>query len=83
MFCADPCVAVIPILIAAAPPGWTGVLTVIVAYEIATIATMILLVLPARAGVALIRARWLESYEHAIAGPFFAAVGLLVGILGI
>ncbi len=44
---------------------------------------MILLVLPARAGVALIRARWLESYEHAIAGPFFAAVGLLVGILGI
>ena len=49
LFSADPCVAVIPILFAAAPLGVLRTLFVVCAYELATIVTMVVLVLPARA----------------------------------
>lgn len=83
LFSADPCVAVIPLLVAAAPLGTLGIVSIIAVYEVATIATMILLVLPARAGVTMFRAPWLTRYEHAAAGALIVVAGVVVGVLGI
>lgn len=79
----DPCIALIPILIAAAPLGWMSILAIIIAYEIACLGTMVALVLPARAGVNRIRLKWLERWEHTAAGAFIALVGIVVGVIGI
>lgn len=83
LFSADPCVAVIPLMFAAAPLGWSSTVAVIVAYEAATIATMVLLVLPARAAAATIRGAWADRYGDALAGGVVALVGLAVLSLGI
>ena len=83
LFSADPCVAVIPLMFAAAPLGWSSTLAVIVAYEAATIATMVLLVLPACAAAATIRGAWADRYGDALAGGVVALVGLAVLSLGI
>lgn len=83
LFSADPCVAVIPLMFAAAPLGWSSTLAVVVAYEAATIATMVLLVLPARAAAATIRGAWADRYGDALAGGVVALVGLAVLSLGI
>jgi hypothetical protein len=83
LFSADPCVAVIPILFAAAPLGWLRTSLVVCAYELATIATMIVLVVPARAAVNRIHGNWVAKYGHAAAGLVIAAVGVLVTVLGI
>jgi sulfite exporter TauE/SafE len=77
-FSADPCVAVIPLFLAAAPLGWTGMASVALVYEAATIGTMTLLVLPARAGARVLRLSWLDRYGDAAAGGLIAAVGVLV-----
>jgi nickel/cobalt exporter len=82
LFCADPCVAVIPLLLAAAPLGAGPTLGVVLLYEIATLATMCFLVLPARAGVGLLRGTWMDRYADAAAGAVIAAVGLIVMGLG-
>ncbi len=82
LFSADPCVAVIPILAAAAPLGAVKTAVIVVAYEIATIGTMVALVLPARAGAAALRLPWLDRYGDAAAGGLIVAVGLLVAALG-
>lgn len=82
LFCADPCVAVVPILFAAAPLGATRTIVLVVLYELATIATMIALVLPARAGAQLFRGAWFERYGDATAGGLIALTGLVVGALG-
>jgi hypothetical protein len=83
LFCADPCVAVIPLMFAALSAGWTAALAVVAAYEAATIATMVALVLPARAASAVVRAAWVDRYSDVMAGVVIAAVGLLVGMVGI
>jgi hypothetical protein len=83
LFSADPCVAVIPLILAAASLGAAKVVTLVVAYEAATLGAMIALVLPARAGVRLFRAGWLDHYGDAAAGALIAAVGLLVIGLGV
>jgi len=83
LFSADPCVAVIPILFAAAPLGWLRTTFVVCAYELATIATMIVLVVPARAVVNKLQANWITGYVDAAAGAVIAGVGVLVAILGI
>jgi hypothetical protein len=83
LFSADPCVAVIPLMFAAAPLGWHSILLVVAAYELATIATMVMLVLPARAAAAAIRPPWADRYGDAMAGGVVAAVGLVVVTLGI
>jgi hypothetical protein len=82
-FSADPCVAVIPLLLAAAPLGALRMTGIVVVYEIATIATMIALVLPARAGARVLRFSWLDRYGDAAAGGLIAAVGLIVMGLGV
>lgn len=83
LFSADPCVAVIPILFAAAPLGWLRTTFVVCAYELATIATMVVLVIPARAAANHIHGNWIIRYGDAAAGGVITAVGVLVAILGI
>jgi len=83
LFSADPCVAVIPLLFAAAPLGTVPTVGVVLLYEAATIATMIVLVLPARAGFERLRFPWLDHWGDAVAGAVIAATGLVVMALGI
>jgi nickel/cobalt exporter len=82
LFSADPCVAVIPILFAAAPLGALRAAAVVGAYELATIATMVALVLPAAAAAKHVTGHWVEHYGDATAGAVIASVGLLVAALG-
>ena len=82
LFSADPCVAVIPLVFAAAPTGMARTLAVVAIYEVSTLATMLLFVLPARAGAQTLRAAWLDRYGDAVAGGVIAAVGLAVYGLG-
>jgi nickel/cobalt exporter len=83
LFSADPCVAVIPLLLAAAPLGAAKTTAIVLLYEAATIGTMIALVLPARAGAKVLHARWLDRWGDAAAGGVIAAVGITVTALGI
>ena len=83
LFSADPCVAVIPLLFAAAPLGTAPTVGLVLLYEAATIGTMIALVLPARAGFARLRFPWLDHWGDAVAGGLIAATGVVVMALGI
>jgi nickel/cobalt exporter len=82
LFSADPCVAVIPLLFAAAPLGALKTTGIVVLYELATLATMVALVLPARAGAKMLRAPWLDRYSDAVAGGSIAVVGVVVTLMG-
>ena len=82
LFSADPCVAVIPILFAAAPLGTLRTTVVVTAYELATVATMVALVLPAAAAAKRVTGHWVEHYGDAAAGCVIAAVGVLVTAMG-
>jgi putative Mn2+ efflux pump MntP len=82
LFAADPCVAVIPILFAAAPFGLAPAAGIVLLYELATLATMIGLVLPATVGVKRLRLGWLDHYGDAAAGILIVAAGITVTALG-
>ena len=82
LFCADPCVAVIPIMVAAAPLRAWEILALVVVYELATLGAMVALVLPARAGINVLKAHWLDHYGDAAAGAVIVAVGVVVAGLG-
>lgn len=83
IFCADPCVAVTPIMLAAAPLGLWKIAGIVIVYELATIGAMVLLVLPARAGIQLVGGAWIDRYGHVAAGVFIAAVGFAMIVLGL
>jgi nickel/cobalt transporter (NicO) family protein len=83
LFSADPCVAVIPLLFAAAPLGTVHTVGIVFLYEAATIGTMIGLVLTARAGVVRLRIPWLDIWGDAVAGALIMATGVLVAAMGI
>ena len=83
LFSADPCVAVVPLMFAAAPLGWVSTLLVVLAYEVATIATMVGLALPARAAASTVRGAWADRYGDALAGGIITAVGVFVAVVGI
>lgn len=83
LFSADPCVAVIPLLFAAAPLGTAKTVGLVLLYEAATIGTMVALVLPARAGLERLRFPWLDHWGDAVAGGLIAATGVVVMALGI
>lgn len=83
LFSADPCVAVIPLLLAAAPLGAAKVAAIVILYEVATLGAMVLLVLPARAGANVMRASWLDRYGDAAAGALIAVAGAVVVGLGL
>ena len=82
LFSADPCVAVIPLLFAAAPLGAVLTAGIVVLYEVATLATMAVLVAAALTGVRRVRLRWLDLYGDTAAGAVIAAVGVAVLGLG-
>ncbi len=83
LFSADPCVAVMPMIFAAAGSGWPAVAAVVIAYELATIATMVVLVTLAHAGTRALRAPWIDRYGDAIAGAVIVSVGAAMAVLGI
>ena len=83
IYCADPCIAVVPIIFAAAPLSKVATLGIVLVYEVATIATMIVFTVAARAGASLIRASWVEHYGDSAAGVLIAATGIVVAVLGI
>lgn len=83
LFSADPCVALMPIMFAAAPLGRLSLAVVIAAYEIATIAMMVGLALPARAAASTVTGVWADRYGAAVAGALIAGVGLFVAAVGI
>jgi len=83
VFSADPCVAVIPLMFGATALGWTSTLAVVTAYELATIGTMVVLVLPARAAMHTIRGAWADEWGDALAGGVVACVGMAVLGFGI
>jgi Co/Zn/Cd efflux system component len=83
LFCADPCVAVIPMIPAASAIGWHVVGAVILVYEIATIATMMALVHATHAGARAIRFPWLDHYGDVAAGALIMMLGAVVTLLGI
>jgi hypothetical protein len=83
LFSADPCVAVVPLMFAAAPLGWVSTLGVVTAYEAATIITMVGLALPARAAVSSVGGQWADRYGDALAGGIITAVGVFVTVVGI
>lgn len=80
--CADPCVAVVPLIVAAAPLGAGAVAGVAVVYEIATIASMTTLVLLARQGAVQLRAGWVDRYGDVAAGGLIAVLGVVLTVLG-
>jgi nickel/cobalt exporter len=82
-FCADPCVALIPMIIAASTRGWAAIASVIVVYEIAMFATMVSLVTASHAGARAIRLPWLDRYGDAMAGALIVVLGVVVTALGV
>jgi len=82
IYCADPCVAVVPIVFAAAPLSRAATLAIVLVYEAATIATMVGLTLTARAGASKIRGQWVERYGDSLAGMMIVATGVVVAALG-
>lgn len=83
LFCADPCIALIPMIVAASAGGWSAVLAVIVVYEIATICAINVLVYTAHAGARQVRFGWVDRYGDAVAGAMILAVGAFVTLIGI
>lgn len=81
IYCADPCVAVIPILFAAAPLSSTETIAIVVAYEVATVGAMVALVALAHSGAQLFRGQWFERYGDSAAGALIVATGILVAVL--
>ena len=82
IYCADRCVAVIPLIFAAAPVSRMATLAIVAVYELATIATMVGLTLAARAGAKLLGGRWVEHYGDSAAGALIVATGLVVTLAG-
>jgi len=83
LFSSDPCVALIPLILASAGGGWPLIVAVIAAYEIGTITSMSLLVITAHAGARAIRLHVFDHYGDAVAGGLIVTVGLAVQLLGI
>ena len=81
IYCADPCVAVIPILFAAAPLSMAETASIVVAYEVATVGAMVVLVALAHSGAQLFKGKWIERYGDSMAGALIVATGVMVAIL--
>ena len=82
LFCLDPCVAVIPLVFTAAPLGIGRALLVVLLYGLTTMTSMLLLVLPARAGLRSLRWSFIDRFGDAAAGGTIALVGVAVTVLG-
>lgn len=82
IYCADPCIAVVPILFAAAPLHRAATVAIVIVYELATIATMVALAVATRAGASVLRARWLDRYGESAAGALIVVTGIVVALAG-
>lgn len=83
LFCCDPCIALIPMIVAASTGGWGAIGAVVIVYEIATIAAIVVLVQLAHAGARKVRFPWLDRYGDAVAGALILLLGAVVTVLGI
>jgi nickel/cobalt transporter (NicO) family protein len=83
IYCADPCIAVIPIIFAAAPLSIAATIGIVLVYEAATIGTMVGLTALARAGSSVIGGRWVDRYGDSAAGGMIIATGIVVALIGI
>lgn len=83
LFSLDPCIAVVPVMFAAASFGALRIAALVAVYEIATIAAIVVFSSLAFAGITRIRWRLLETHGMLVAGLFIAAVGVVVQALGI
>lgn len=83
LFSSDPCVALIPLIIASSSGGWPQTIATILAYELGTIASMSILVLTAHAGARAIRLHVFDHYGDAVAGALILMVGVAVKVFGI
>jgi len=81
IYCADPCIAVVPILFAAAPLSTVEQVSIVLAYEVATVGAMVVLVALAHSGAQLFKGHWIERYGDSAAGALIAATGVMVAIL--
>jgi high-affinity nickel permease len=81
IYCADPCVAVIPILFAAAPLSTVETVSIVIAYEVATVGAMVGLVALAHSGAQLFEGEWIERYGDSMAGVLIVATGIMVAVL--
>ena len=72
----------IPILFAAAALSVSATVAIVVTYELATIGTMVTLVVVARAGVARVRGPRVERWADSAAGVSIAVTGIAVALLG-
>ena len=79
IFVFGPCEPLIPILMyPAAARHWWGVVAVASIFSVATLATMMTIVVGAHLGLAKFSFPWLERYAHALAGGALAACGAAV-----
>ena len=83
LFCCDPCIALIPMIVAASAKGWGAIGAVVVVYELATIAAILVLVHIAHTGARTMRFAWLDRYGDVVAGGAIICVGTVVTVLGI
>ena len=84
IFVLGPCEPLIPLLmVPAAKASATGLALVIVLFGVATVATMLVMVLLAWTGVNLLPLKVLEKYSHAIAGAVIFLTGLAIRFLGL
>ena len=83
IYCADVCVALIPIVFAAAAISIPAALAIVVVYEVATVGTMVTLVVLSRAGAgAMFQGEWAKRYGDTAAGGLIVATGIVVGLIG-
>ena len=55
--------------------------SLVVAYEVATVGTMVALVSLAHSGAQLFKGKWIERYGDTAAGMLIVATGVLVAVL--
>jgi hypothetical protein len=83
LFSLDPCVAVIPMIVAASAGGWGAVGAVVVVYEAATIGAMMVLVGAAVAGARTMRFAFIDRFGDAVAGGLILTTGGVLAVLGL
>ena len=83
IFSLDICVALMPLVFAALTKGAVAVAAVIITYELATIGTMVALVLLSHHGAQRLHFSWIDRFGQALAGGVIVMVGSAMVWLGI
>ncbi len=66
---------------AAAPLSLVETVSIVVAYEVATVGAMVGLVALAHSGARLFKGEWIERYGDSMAGVLIVATGIMVAVL--